>query len=246
MVRYPWRNLLQNQMPLLRQYGFFPGPVLHHFSTIPASMGRRVVTEKGIYGFWLVFIHFYFLPDHRRRIFYYCRHNKRLATGWLVLASLFLRLVGLSLFADIVGIDIFNYSMFGRIIRARSKRKRWLALAVIINLTALCYFKYSNFFILSINDLAGEISLLDIILPMEFHFTFTQISFLVDAYYDKVKDTNFIDYILFFLFSYIVSGPILHHKEMLPQFADTAITGSVQTMSLQALPIFVFGLAKNY
>ncbi len=193
---------------------------------------------------------FLFLPITVAGFFIIYRNNKRLAAGWLVLASLFFygwwdyRYLPI-LLASI----LFNYSMFGRIISAdQPKRKRWLTLAVIINLTALCYFKYSNFFILSINDLAGgHIPLLNIILPIGISFfTFTQISFLVDAYYDKVKDTDFIDYVLFAsYFPYIVSGPILHHKEMLPQFADTARYGISANNVAAGTAIFVFGLAKK-
>jgi alginate O-acetyltransferase complex protein AlgI len=193
---------------------------------------------------------FLFLPVTVAGFFIICRKNKRLATGWLILASLFFYGWWDYRFLPILLASIlFNYSMFGRIICAdQPTRKRWLTLAVIINLTALCYFKYSNFFILSINDLAGgNIPLLNIILPIGISFfTFTQISFLVDAYYDKVKSANFIDYVLFTsYFPYIVSGPILHHKEMLPQFADTARYGISANNVAAGIAIFVFGLAKK-
>lgn len=193
---------------------------------------------------------FIFFPITVAGFFIICRKNTRLAAGWLVLASLFFYGWWDYRYLPILLTSIlFNYLMFGRIVRAdQPTRKRWLTLAVIINLTSLCYFKYSNFFILSINDLAGgDIPLLNIILPIGISFfTFTQISFLVDAYYDKVKDTNFIDYILFAsYFPYIVSGPILHHKEMLPQFADTASYGVSANNVAAGIAIFVFGLAKK-
>ena len=193
---------------------------------------------------------FIFFPITVAGFFIICRKNTRLAAGWLVLASLFFYGWWDYRYLPILLTSIlFNYLMFGRIVRAdQPTRKRWLTLAVIINLTSLCYFKYSNFFILSINDLAGgDIPLLNIILPIGISFfTFTQISFLVDAYYDKVKDTNFIDYVLFTsYFPYIVSGPILHHKEMLPQFADTANYGVSANNVAAGIAIFVFGLAKK-
>ena len=53
-------------------------------------------------------------------------------------------------------------------------------------------------------------------------------------------------YVLFAsYFPYIVSGPILHHKEMLPQFADTASYGISANNVAAGIAIFVFGLAKK-
>jgi D-alanyl-lipoteichoic acid acyltransferase DltB (MBOAT superfamily) len=54
-------------------------------------------------------------------------------------------------------------------------------------------------------------------------FTFTQIAFLVDTYQGKVKEFRLIHYALFVTyFPHLVAGPVLHHKEMMPQFADPA------------------------
>jgi D-alanyl-lipoteichoic acid acyltransferase DltB (MBOAT superfamily) len=52
-------------------------------------------------------------------------------------------------------------------------------------------------------------------------FTFTQIAFLVDSYKKEVKEYNFLHYMLFVTyFPHLLAGPILHHKEMMPQFAN--------------------------
>lgn len=52
-------------------------------------------------------------------------------------------------------------------------------------------------------------------------FTFTQIAYLVDAYRGEVRETNPLSYVLFVtFFPHLIAGPILHHKEMMPQFDE--------------------------
>jgi hypothetical protein len=56
-------------------------------------------------------------------------------------------------------------------------------------------------------------------------FTFTQIAFLADAYAGKVTEYRFIYYVLFVTyFPHLIAGPVLHHKEMMPQFDEDRIT----------------------
>ncbi|MCP3876167.1 MAG: MBOAT family protein [Desulfobacteraceae bacterium] len=97
-----------------------------------------------------------------------------------------------------------------------------LYLGVVFNLGLLGFFKYADFFILNINHLTGQnIKLLQIALPLAISFfTFQQIAYLVDGYYHNSFKTTFLDYCLFVtFFPQLIAGPIVHHKEMLPQFA---------------------------
>ncbi len=193
---------------------------------------------------------FIFLPITVAGFFILGSRNNRLAAVWLVLASLFFYSWWDYRYLPILLTSItFNYLMCRHIIYAHeSQRKRWLTISVIINLISLCYFKYVNFFILSINDVAGDnLPLLNIILPIGISFfTFTQISLLVDAYNNKVKEMSFTNYVLFAsYFPYIVAGPILHHKEMMPQFADAANYRISANNFAVGLALFVFGLAKK-
>lgn len=101
--------------------------------------------------------------------------------------------------------------------------QRILVLALIANLGALGYFKYANFFIDSINSVAhADLHLAKIILPIGISFfTFTQIAFLVDTFRGKVHESRFIPYTLFVtFFPHLIAGPVLHHAEMMPQFAQ--------------------------
>ena len=89
------------------------------------------------------------------------------------------------------------------------------------NLALLGYYKYADFFIGTANTFLGtRWELLRIVLPLGISFfTFTQIAFLVDAYRGLAKEYRFTNYVLFVTyFPHLVAGPVLHHKEMMPQF----------------------------
>jgi D-alanyl-lipoteichoic acid acyltransferase DltB (MBOAT superfamily) len=123
-----------------------------------------------------------------------------------------------------------------------------LAAAITVNLLLLAYFKYTNFFIGSFNHLfGGHVPTLDIILPLGISFfTFTQIAFLVDVYRGIAREVNFIHYLLFVTwFPHLIAGPVLHHKQMMPQFghADTYRI-NLEHVAV-GLTIFVLGLAKK-
>ena len=177
---------------------------------------------------------------------------------WLALASLFfyawwdVRYLPLLLASICV-----NYGA-GRLIGARAgaARKRALVVALALNLGLLAYYKYANFFIDSVNAVAvaagaGAGSLpwsgLDIILPIGISFfTFTQIAFLVDCYRGEVREYRFIHYVLFVsYFPHLIAGPVLHHRDMMPQFADPANAHPRAANFAIGLSIFTIGLAKK-
>ena len=104
----------------------------------------------------------------------------------------------------------------------RLNRKILCAVGIVGNVVLLGYFKYVDFFIANINYLAaGRMDLLHIVLPLGISFfTFTQIAFLVDAYKGTVKEYDLLNYSLFVtFFPHLIAGPIIHHKEMMPQFS---------------------------
>ncbi|MCK5696848.1 MAG: MBOAT family protein [Gammaproteobacteria bacterium] len=120
---------------------------------------------------------------------------------------------------------IINYSLAYFIIMHASQqhhsKKLVLIIGIIFNLSLLGFFKYTNFFIENINALMGDhIASLNIILPLAISFfTFQQIAYLVDKYNSDPKHDSFIDYCLFVtFFPQLIAGPIVHYKEMLPQF----------------------------
>src|SRR5690554_1909871 len=123
-----------------------------------------------------------------------------------------------------------------------------LVLGVLFNVLLLGYFKYVDFFLENFNSLFGSnIPLPHVVLPLGISFfTFTQIAFLVDAYRREAREYSLINYMLFVTyFPHLLAGPILHHKEMMPQFARTR--NFVRNYRNIALGLFVFalGLAKK-
>lgn len=171
---------------------------------------------------------FLFLPITAIVFFKLGAYSHRLAAAWLGAASLFFygywnpAYVGL-LLASI----FFNYGIGYALARefdaSNSRRKNLiLALGVGADLALLGYYKYTNFF-LGTADLLLDAgwNMQDIILPLGISFfTFTQIAFLVDAWSGKAREFNFVHYLLFVTyFPHLIAGPVLHHKEMMPQFA---------------------------
>ena len=76
-------------------------------------------------------------------------------------------------------------------------------------------------------------------------FTFQQIAYLVDAYQDKTHEYNFSHYCLFVVFfPQLIAGPIVHHKEILPQFLSTSWRPRLNDMAIGST-IFILGLAKK-
>ena len=196
-----------------------------------------------------VFI-FGFLPIVLFGFYGVARYSHNLAALWLTAASLFfygwwdVRFVWL-LLSSIA----FNYRA-GYLIGHRflNKPKLLLTCAIISNLILLGYFKYANFFIENLNHLTGVVQNTSVfILPLGISFfTFTQIAFLVDTYQGKVKEYNFIHYTLFVTyFPHLIAGPVLHHKEMMPQFAKSLTYRFNYENLLVGLTIFFIGLFKK-
>lgn len=130
----------------------------------------------------------------------------------------------------------------------RKTKKVVLIVGVVGNLGLLAYFKYANFFVYNFNALTGENIVLDqIILPLAISFfTFQQIAYLFDLYQGEAKEYDFLHYCLFVtFFPQLIAGPIVHHKEMLPQFArDTFYKLKAQHLAV-GFTIFFMGLFKK-
>jgi D-alanyl-lipoteichoic acid acyltransferase DltB (MBOAT superfamily) len=127
--------------------------------------------------------------------------------------------------------------------RVRSHKKMILAIGISANLALLGYFKYSDFFIENIDLLFGlSIPLLHLALPLAISFfTFQQIAYLVDSYRGETKEYDFLNYALFVtFFPQLIAGPIVHHAEMMPQFASR--WNAVKNYRHIATGLFVFSL----
>jgi alginate O-acetyltransferase complex protein AlgI len=143
---------------------------------------------------------------------------------WLLASSIFFYSWWDVRFLPVLLSSISANFLLGRAIAHHPRTSHILLLAgVTLNLAALAYFKYANFLLANVAALVGASwQALDIPLPIGISFfTFTQIAYLVDAYQGKAKEHDSIRYGLFVTyFPHLIAGPILHHSEMMPQFAD--------------------------
>ncbi len=197
---------------------------------------------------------FIYLPLVLLGFFQLARFGHSLAAGWLAAASLFFygywnpAYVGLLLASISV-----NYTFGMWIVKAgvngqAARRRGLLSVAISANLFLLGYYKYANFFLSSMNTLTGiHWPLSEIVLPLGISFfTFTQIAFLVDTFQGKVKEYNFVHYVLFVTyFPHLIAGPVLHHKEMMPQFAKKSTYRFNYENMAVGLTIFFIGLFKK-
>ena len=130
-----------------------------------------------------------------------------------------------------------------------TKAGKWLcALAVVLNLGLLFYFKYFDFFISNVNAIfKTEFLLRNILLPLGISFfTFQQISFVVDAFRGEVPDYDFLSYACFVsFFPQLVAGPIVTHDELVPQLMDEKNRRFRFDNFAAGLFIFAIGLSKK-
>jgi len=175
------------------------------------------------------------------------------AAAWLAVASLifygYWRIEHTVLLVLSIG---FNYYFGEWILKARHGGKPssrvLLIIAVAVNLGALAYFKYADFFLRTAAELSGaDVPLLGIVLPLGISFfTFTQIAYLVDVHAGKVVERNPIHYALFVTyFPHLIAGPVLHHAEMMPQFRSAEIYRPALRNFVIGLAFLLMGLAKK-
>ena len=192
---------------------------------------------------------FLYLPLVLLGFFAIARIHQAWAAAWLALASLFFYGYWNPIYVGLLMASIVcNYGFGTWLGKAVAQRKRILTLAVSADLLLLGYYKYANFFVDSVNTVSGsDWQVGNIILPLGISFfTFTQIAFLVDTYQGKVKEFNFIHYTLFVTyFPHLIAGPVLHHKEMMPQFALPATYRFNPENMAVGLTIFFIGLFKK-
>lgn len=195
---------------------------------------------------------------------YFLLNRKRLtvaAKTWLVLSSLFFySWWNIKYFPLILGSIFFNYAAGTILARGSSRQESEgltkgntgktiiLLVAIAGNIVLLGYYKYTDFLIGNINYLAEwQIPLVRIVLPLGISFfTFTQIAYLVDSYKGLVREYSLLNYCLFVtFFPHLLAGPIIHHKEMMPQFAsmrNKALNGRNIAIGLY---LFSIGLFKK-
>lgn len=169
---------------------------------------------------------------------------------WLILASLYFFGSWNPIYLLLILTSITVNFLVGRRLAATpmAGRKPWLVAGVVFNLGLLGYFKYAGFFVSSLNALGNWlIPVPEITLPLAISFfTFQQIAYLVDVYRDECQEYQLRHYALFVLFfPQLIAGPIVHHKEIMPQFTFLRPVSELRTDVAVGLTIIVIGLFKK-
>lgn len=182
-------------------------------------------------------------------LYFYIRKNlsATFSTSILVIASyVFYAYWNPKYIFLILGSIYLNYMIGGYIYKKKSRNL--LILGIILNVTPLIFYKYTNFIIINLNNLFGlEFEKLEITLPLAISFfTFQQIAYLVDSYKKITLEYNLSSYSLFVsFFPQLIAGPIVHHKEMLPQFFDKKNINVNHVNIKKGLVLFTIGLFKK-
>jgi D-alanyl-lipoteichoic acid acyltransferase DltB (MBOAT superfamily) len=154
-----------------------------------------------------------------------------------------LLLVGSKLANYVVGRQVFLMRL-----SAPKAATRLLALGIVGNLALLAYFKYTFFILQNISALTGlDFAIGAIVLPLGISFfTFQQIAYLVDARNGEAETRSLIDYFAFVsFFPQLIAGPIVHHRELMPQLRDPKIFRFNADDFAAGLAFFVIGLMKK-
>ena len=187
---------------------------------------------------------FLFLPITLLGFHLLGRYGRRPVIAWLGVASVvFYARWNVHFVFFLLGSILVNYCMALLINRAPDDsraRKRLLFAGVAVNLLALFYFKYlfKTLLLLLHLGLAG-LEPHAVLLPLGISFfTFTQISYLVDLAQGQAERQDFLSYLLFVtFFPHLIAGPILHHKEMMPQFGRVRPEDEAKNLDQALTPV---------
>ncbi len=191
---------------------------------------------------------FVFLPVSLGGYYLAGRIGSRAAKLWLAAMSLwfygsfrleYLLLLLLSVFLN-----------YGIALGMKGKKRAGglLAAGVAVNLAALVYFKYMDFFIGNWNYISGmELPLLHVALPVGISFfTFQQISYLADCYKGEIETKGFLDYMLSIVyFPKLVEGPLVIYAEWEPELAGAGEKGFDAEKFMRGVCQFVMGMMKK-
>ena len=197
-------------------------------------------------------------------VYFWLNRRRMIIAGkvWLVAASLFFYAYwGVNYLPLILASILLNFAIgtglaqahLQALNRAQTRhhefnRKVVLATGIAANLVLLGYYKYTDFLLKNVNLVFGtSYPLPNIVLPLAISFfTFTQIAYLVDSYRGETTEYDLLNYSLFVtFFPHLIAGPIVHHRQIMSQFASRWTLAMRHSNILRGLFIFAIGLFKK-
>ena len=189
---------------------------------------------------------YFFLPA---TLILYFVAPKKLKNAVLLLASLVFYFYGEQMYVFLMIGNIVSSYVFALLIektRPRAASRAFLALSVMISVLTLGFFKYSDFFVESVNALTGaSIGALGLALPIGISFyTFQTMSYVIDVYRGRAKaQKNIINLATYVsMFPQLIAGPIVRYTEI-----ETALSERKITLDGFSSGVFRFavGMAKK-
>jgi D-alanyl-lipoteichoic acid acyltransferase DltB (MBOAT superfamily) len=197
---------------------------------------------------------FVFLPVALSGFYLLGALSRTSAIRWLILVSLAFYAWWRPVNVLIIGPSILiNFALACILLRlnqgeeSRRMSTAVLVLGICFNVAFLGFFKYTDFIFGSLNDVFGaNLVLRHIILPLGISFiTFQKIAFLIDIQAGRVRSLTFQDYCTFVLFfPQLIAGPIVHYREMMPQFHAASCRFDEENVAI-GLTLLFFGLFKK-
>ena len=181
-----------------------------------------------------------------------------LFAGWRAAAGV-IGIISLAFYAQwnvmlllILVVSVTSNYVVGNILIRQTRSGRpsgaLLIIAIVSNLVALGYFKYTNFFIDITNQVSGAgFDHVSIVLPVGISFyTFIQIGFLIEAHSGKADEQPFLQYLTFAaFFPCVTAGPLVLQREIFDQLNDRSNPAMNPRRIAVGLAMFSIGLFKK-
>ena len=147
----------------------------------------------------------------------------------------------------LIFVTLLNYICGLLIDKNKNKkiRKYIMIICVILNISLLCFFKYTNFIIDNLNSLGLNFNVINIALPLGISFyIFQTMSYTIDLYKNKVQvEKNFLNFLTYIsMFPQLVAGPIVRYEDVAKELKNRKI--DFNSFS-QGLFIFLTGLFEK-
>lgn len=168
----------------------------------------------------------------------------------LIVASLFFYAWGEPIYILLMIASVSVNYVLARVIGRHQERricpKGWLAVVVVFNIGMLFVFKYTGFFVDTVNGIFGaQIMIPDIRLPIGISFyTFQAMSYVIDVYRGTNKaQKNYANVLLYIsFFPQLIAGPIVKYHDIAQQIAKRTETVEKTVAGLKR---FAVGLGKK-
>lgn len=175
---------------------------------------------------------------------------KPLKNTVLLISSLIFYAWGEPRLAVLLVISLIFHFICGLLIEKYKEKNKTIAktvlwISALVSLGMIGYFKYTNFFIDTVNSALGTvIPLLKVSLPIGISFyTFQLVSYQIDVYRGMKAENNIIDFCTFIsFFPQLIAGPIVRYVDISKELKERKVTLARFSLGIRR---FVFGLAKK-